>query len=808
MRELGALVQSSKQGTGRCCLLLGDAGIGKSRVLSELAQFAVLQGFVTQRIQCRSSHRNRPLAAFIELAPALRSLPGAIGCSPETLTLLDRLTRYQPTRGNRQTEKGDPAWIFSGVRRALFDLVDAVAHEGPILIHVEDTQWLDPESTDLLREMMPWAAGRKVLFALTGRELPDSWQSNLPHELRVIRLGPLAPNDSAELVLDIVHRHAAQMSADYVKWCTRAAEGNPYFLSELANHWIETRAEHQVPPSLSTVLNQRVSRLDADSIQLLQAVALLENNSTLKRIEAVLEYDAHSLLRCINTLGSADMLVAEADSAQTAVGDLIASKHELLSNAALTLLSVPAKRFLHRRIGQALEQDIDEHVSTATLWDCAKHWMLAGDGRHAWHLATSCASHLMKVGLMNAAADAYARCLSFCTNDEQRLDILTSQTYAFYGTSDWAKVRESAAAVRTLRMRVDPSASVHDDVELMDLRAEWQSLKWDHVVAKAVGCLQCVEASPGHRAEAGVMALMLLGFVGDRSSMLKSFETIETLSSTGEVREDVVLQSRMVYYTNCGNLDNAVLAARALISEQRLHEHVGELFRAQCNAAVTFRVAGLFDDAEGSFIEALRIAESHGLQAAQERALPLLANLALETGKIDDARRWFSQIESLPLDPSNRYSLLERRGIATRLALHDGDALHAQTTLPMSYADASADPVFHRRTYNLALHAAVGLALDGSVKADRLAALRESFDASKGGPHQSFASSVLFLCLRRAGDPDEATAMLNDYSLKFRREPWPIPSHLLDTLERALPIQPSAAKSKRSGGVRSRPEPA
>src|SRR4029079_8607393 len=99
-------------------LLKGEAGIGKTRLIAELSRFSKLQGFKTIRINCRPNYQHRPLSAFVELVPLLRALPGAIGCSPENLQFLDRLTRHQPNRQGALMETTDPAWIFGGIQRA------------------------------------------------------------------------------------------------------------------------------------------------------------------------------------------------------------------------------------------------------------------------------------------------------------------------------------------------------------------------------------------------------------------------------------------------------------------------------------------------------------------------------------------------------------------------------------------------------------------------------------------------------------------------------------------------------------------
>ncbi len=81
MEQLGALLRRARDQKGQACLVWGDAGVGKSRLLAEFATFASLQGIPTQRVQCRPNDRHRPLSAFVDLVPGLRSIRGAIGCS-------------------------------------------------------------------------------------------------------------------------------------------------------------------------------------------------------------------------------------------------------------------------------------------------------------------------------------------------------------------------------------------------------------------------------------------------------------------------------------------------------------------------------------------------------------------------------------------------------------------------------------------------------------------------------------------------------------------------------------------------------
>jgi DNA-binding SARP family transcriptional activator/tetratricopeptide (TPR) repeat protein len=784
MERLSAMLQQAKRGNTRCIVVAGDAGIGKTRLLAELSQFAALQGFQSVRVNVRPSHHQRPLSTFVSLVPYLQALPGSIGCSADTLRFLDLLTKHEPRRGARGNDPEESVWTFGGVQTALFDLIDAVSEESPVLIQVEDGHWMDAASVDVLQELLQRLESRRVLFAVTARSLPDTWESDLADRVQIMNIAPLAEAESRELLSKLLLSAKRAGTDAFSEWCIRVAEGNPYFLAELANHWLEGGANRDMPHSLSALLNQRISRLDLNSLQVLQTCALLENNSTLRRIEAVLEHNAHELLRSINSLGASDMIISENRSdAQNEAR--ISTKHELLSNVALAQLTPPAKQFLHRRIGEILELEVDSHFSAETLWDCAKHWQLAGDNRHAWYLATSCAVHLMNVGLPSAAFDAYQRALAFCTTDAERVEVLSGAATASYRMSSWAELRDTISRVRLLQSRISRDVTQHDDLELMDLRAQWQTLQWDHVLNSVLECLRCPDASPTHRAEAGVMALMLLGFQCDQKAIIECYDAIESVCNDDSVSELTKLKASMVFHTNFGDMNDGIEAARTLVRELSSSGDIGELFRANCNAGVACRVAGQFDEAMSFFSQALEIADKHNLPAAKQRAIPLIANMELEIGRFDEARAWHLRLCGVPLDPSDRYAFVEREAIALRLALASDAPQEARKHVPMTFDEAIKDPIHHRRSYNLALRIAAMMACGEVVSVDAIEKLEESFATSRTSVHQSFSAFILYVALAKHGQLNRAEQTLRDYETIHRREPWPASRQLLATIARS-----------------------
>jgi tetratricopeptide (TPR) repeat protein len=731
--------------------------------------------------------------------PLLRTMRGAIGCSPDTLSDLDRLTLHRPLDRTGAIDSSDPQWAYGRVLRALFDIVDAVADESPLLIEIEDAHWLDATSGEVLADMMRWAKTRRVYFALTAREVPDVWSRELPAVIKELVLQPLDDIAASELLVSIAHRFGRDIDATYVQWCTSVAEGNPYFLQELAAYWGETGAQQRVPPSLITVLGRRVDKLDSDALQVLQACALLENNATLQRVEAALQFEPHRLLGAINSLGSAGMIVFEPEESDGGGQRRMSSKHDLLSNVALDQLSPPGRAYLHRRIGTVLEQEVNEHFPTAILWDCAKHWRSAGDSQRALSLALSCASHLMDVGLSKSALEVYERCISFCRSDAQRLDVLERETVALYRGSDWQRVRQTASLARVVKSRVSPDSTSHDDLELMDLRAQWQSLQWEEIATKAFQCLEETNAHPRHRVEGGIMAMMLLGFSHGKEAVIENAHgTITTLINQHQLGDALQYQAEMVYHTGFGKLEAAVTAARQLIAAHQQQGEIAELFRSYCNSSVTLRVAGLFDEAEQNLRSGLELAEKYGMDLSMIRVLPMLANMELERGNIEAARQWHSSLAALTIDSANRFGQLEAGGIGARLALLEGDGAEALRRWPLSRAEAHADSVPHRRSYNCALQTGIDLAIAGEPNVETLTILVDAYHRSKRGFHQAFCVSMIYAAFERIGERTKSEAIYQDYVANHRREPWPVPRHLIDS---ALNL----GASLREAGLRTRP---
>jgi tetratricopeptide (TPR) repeat protein len=344
--------------------------------------------------------------------------------------------------------------------------------------------------------------------------------------------------------------------------------------------------------------------------------------------------------------------------------------------------------------------------------------------------------------------------------------------------SAWASVRQVWDLLNAVRARLQLPSPNHDEFELMWLRAQWQELDWKAVQEKSLSCLNADEASPAHRAAAGVMAMMLTTFTW-HDDIPNIYKNLEPLLNHPTVSNSTKFLGQMVYHTVAGDLGTAQTAAVHLINEELRNKDIGGLLRAYGNATVTYRIAGEFEEAKRCIREALNIAETQGLFTAKIRLLPLLGNLALEIGDLSLARYAEQKLSNLEIDSSNKFSRLELHSLRTRLALAEGRLREARVHLPSSLEAALADSISHRRTYAIALQVAVLLAERETISDLILDEFSRAFQQSKRGVHQAFAACTLMGAYQAKGRARKARLAMKDYE-RVRREPWPVPQHMKD----------------------------
>jgi DNA-binding CsgD family transcriptional regulator len=282
--ELGRLrarLDDAAAGRAVAALIGGDAGVGKSRLVSEVTEIAASQGFTVLCGQCAEIGDSVP---YLPFADALRS------ASPEVETAVKArpvLARLLPDGGDGSSPEADLAGL---TRQQMFGtvlgLLAELSAQAPVLLVLEDLHWADASTRDLLTFLLRMLHRERV--AIIGTYRTDDLYRRHPLRLVIadllrlpsvlpLELGPLAPAALAELLFSI-SEIPGQLPAATINRIVASAEGNAYYAEELLAALSDTAGadagEPGLPAGIAALLMSRVERVPDAAQQVLRAAAV------------------------------------------------------------------------------------------------------------------------------------------------------------------------------------------------------------------------------------------------------------------------------------------------------------------------------------------------------------------------------------------------------------------------------------------------------------------------------------------------------------------------------------------------------
>ena len=408
-KEIGLLLQrwaQAKSGAGQAVLIVGEPGIGKSRLKLELLSRISQEFPVLRRYYCSPRHKDsmlHPLLAQLQKAAMfdradspdeklnkLEALAAGGAVSSEVLGLLADLMavpRGKHTKTLRLDARRRRRILFEALGQGL----ERIAQQKPTIITVEDIHWIDPTSRHLLETIVRRLVHLPVLLVLTSRpdEMP-AWLGQ-PH-VSLIEMGPVGDRSAELLVRQIPG--ADELPIEALRNIVARADGVPLFIEELTKATVEgtrsatsLQAIPTVPVSLHASLMARLDRLvPARDIARLAAGVGREFPFELLRLLAV-DHSEAELQAFLRQLISAE-LILPVSSYPSAT---FAFRHALIQDVAYSTLLRQERRELHGRIAEALQVHFPEtvamqpeglawHLTRAELLEPAiRYWSDAGD---------------------------------------------------------------------------------------------------------------------------------------------------------------------------------------------------------------------------------------------------------------------------------------------------------------------------------------------------------------------------------------------------------------------------------------------
>jgi class 3 adenylate cyclase len=590
----------------RVAHIVGEAGLGKSRLLHEFVSEPATQAM--QRVQLVGDVHHRdapfhPIAAWLRAwfdmrdsdtrADALEKLNRGLATMPDGAQIdRDLLVRVLDL-GTVGTEiagpKGLPELDFGGAFAAL---LRHVAGARPLLLTCEDFDGFDAASRELIATTLARLQAAEV-FVVTTSRLPVAIEAVATASTHMLRLAPLDDAHAARLLTGLDPTMTAD--APLARLIIRKAGGNPLFLEEVAPAAAQAEfapsrpvagAAIAIPDSIDALIAERLARLPMDLRRLVQRCAVIGMDIPV-RIAAALAGDEHDALHAKLLRLQDEEVVYES---RKYPDPQFSFRHALIRDVAYGTILAAQRRRHHARIVEALLAE-DEESQTRNIADLCEHaiqarlWPQAiGFLRHAARQAAARGAHeVARATLVRARAYAAEQ-----PDDDDtarlRLDILQELRHLTFWAGDYAAINpildEAEALAQTLR---DPRQA-----EIIAFRMHVLNLTGTPGAAIALG--ERIRRSPPHGARPDVQVVAAL-------------YTAQSYFNAGRVRE-----AERVYGETL-RVIAGMLQTGAADDEELVHR----LCQTYGTRAMTRAMAGDFPGADADIDAMSRIVQPGGL---------------------------------------------------------------------------------------------------------------------------------------------------------------------------------------------------
>jgi class 3 adenylate cyclase/tetratricopeptide (TPR) repeat protein len=724
LEQLLALVDHARGGTGAFVRLVGPAGIGKSRMVAEMRERAADVRSV--RIVCEVYASSTPYATISRIVRAGIGVPSGADDATTSAALREaidtnapELRPWQPlvaevvgvpAEPTPESASLAPQFRAARVAATVAELI-AAQLTGPSIIVVDDGDWIDDASREVLEVLAPLAelAGIVVILCAPDDAAESAAQS--------IALGPLA-RDEVEDALQRATEHAPLRPHEMSALAGRA-DGNPLFLTELWRAASDGDEAGALPDSVEALVTAQLDRLPPALRTVLGHAAILGRSFDRSECSALLEPDQHVGPATWQAL-SEFLLFEENDRAQF--------RHALFRDTAYEKLPFRRRRQLHERAARAIERRLglarDGEAELLSL-----HFFHAQAYPETWHYARLAGDRAREKYANVDAATLFERALTAARrlpeleagevavvrealgdvrdrNGEYEAALVnyriarrlvrgdTVREAELFLKEAWIpeRIGRYSDSVRALRKGL---RLVNDLPGAAAARVRAKLATWYAAIRQGQGReheaitwseMGITDARAAHDLDAEAHALLVrdwayitLGELEKVASLGRAYDLyaqLNDLSGQGLIRNT---QGIAAYYAGdwltavqlYGESYDLYMRAGSSVDAARSAANIGEVLSDQVHYA----------EAERRLLDALRVARAAGYGVDAAAALAFLGRTASRAGRYDEADHYFAEARQMHVDGELPADVLRVDAWAAESRLARGDARDVLATV-------------------------------------------------------------------------------------------------------------------------------
>jgi class 3 adenylate cyclase len=485
LSQLEDALLSANRGDGSFVLLAGEAGIGKTRLATELTRRARKLGYDVLWGSCSEAELALPYLPFVEAVGNHLGTKDPAAVRTALGPTADELAQLFPQLGEGRPSppEGDSAQAKLRLFESVVTLLELWAQDRGLLLVLDDVHWADTST----RELLDYAARRlvrsRVMLLATYRSDELDRLHPLTRTVQVWRRAGLAetvtvsamtPANVTEMIAAILN--AEEVSPELASLVGERAEGNPFVLEEMLREaidrgeivWTESGWRRgsvdtlRMPETVREAVLLRLGRLDAEWIAVLRAAALLGRSFEYSLLLEVAEADEGDVLAALEAAVGQQLLEEQPEA-----GQRYAWRHALTQEAIAGDTVVPKRQRMHSRAADALMHGEGSALAVAG------HLLSAGRTEEAVSACLRAADEAERSIAFSEAAELLERVLPHVADAHERASLL-----ARMGQLRWLN-GEPTAAEQLLADGVAQLDELGEEIEAAKSRLHLGRCRWE-----------------------------------------------------------------------------------------------------------------------------------------------------------------------------------------------------------------------------------------------------------------------------------------------------------------------------------------